>query len=453
MIDLFNIYKKLPYFLQYIIFNFKAFLIHNRRYKKYFFKNIYKKVLVENKYNKKSSQVSIEKKLNFFFLEANNTKYWKEKFFKYKINLNSNNFLNEIKKLPILTKEEVKKNIDNIINNKYLDKSIKQNTSGSTGSGLFFPITNFSESYTWAYWWFYRKKHGIKFNEICAVFAGINIFDINKKKPPFWIYNIFSKQLRVSSQHLNIDNVQLIINKIKQKKIRWIHGYPNAITHLSHLVIEKNIDTSFIKIISTGAESLLEHQIKIINKAFKCNLIQHYGLTEGVANIHQNTNKKLIVDENYSFVELINFDDDTYKIIGTNFHNMAFPLFRYQTDDIVKSSCYLKSNFPRVIDEIDGRLETYVNLKNGSKLGRLDYIFKSSTNVVEAQILQKKNYSLEIKIVKSIKFNLKDENIIKSEILKVVGKDIETLIKYVKFIKKTKTGKLRFVISELNNDY
>ena len=26
---------------------------------------------------------------------------------------------------------------------------------------------------------------------------------------------------------------------------------------------------------------------------------------------------------------------NTYKILGTNHHNFVFPLFRYQTDDIV----------------------------------------------------------------------------------------------------------------------
>ena len=48
MIDIFNIYKKLPYPLKFLIFNFKAYLIHRRRYKKKKFEEIYKRVLIEN---------------------------------------------------------------------------------------------------------------------------------------------------------------------------------------------------------------------------------------------------------------------------------------------------------------------------------------------------------------------------------------------------------------------
>ena len=66
---------------------------------------------------------------------------------------------------------------------------------------------------------------------------------------------------------------------------------------------------------------------RIIKNSFKnSKIIEHYGLTEGVANIHQNIKNELIVDECYSYMELELHYKNTYKILGTNHHNFVFPL-------------------------------------------------------------------------------------------------------------------------------
>ena len=82
-------------------------------------------------------------KLKIFFLEANNTKFWKKHFEIFSINLEADNFIDELSKLPILTKDQVKKYYKEIVNKKYISKSKIYNTSGTTGSGLLIPTTDF----------------------------------------------------------------------------------------------------------------------------------------------------------------------------------------------------------------------------------------------------------------------------------------------------------------------
>ena len=394
----------------------------------------------------------MNQKLKIFFLEANNTKFWKKQFEIFSINLEADNFIDELSKLPILTKDQVKKYYKEIVNKKYISKSKNYNTSGTTGSGLLIPTTDFSETYTWLYWWYYRKQHGLKFNQRCAVFAGMPFFDMKKKKPPFWMFNIFTNQLRVSTQHMNFNNILIISEEIKKKEIKWLHGNPSAITNFAHLCSLAKIDMDTIKIISFGAESLLAHQKRIIKNSFKnSKIIEHYGLTEGVANIHQSIKNELIVDECYSYMELELHYKNTYKILGTNHHNFVFPLFRYQTDDIVTFSGD-NEVLPRKIENIDGRKESYVYLKNGVRLGRLDFIFKDMYNVKEAQIIQRRDFSLDIDIVKNMKFNDQDEKKLVNEIENKIGQNINYRINYKDEIEKTKNGKLRFVISEIKND-
>jgi len=449
--DLFNIYKKLPYFVQFIIFNIKAYFIFKRRFKKSTVKKIYKSIIIEKKFNNSEIKENNKVKLKKFFLEANSTKFWNEKFKYHHVDILSDDPIFELSKLPILTKHEVKKEYKNIVNNKYIKSSTIFNTSGTTGSGLSLPVTKYSETYTWLNWWYYRKKHGIKFNEKCAVFAGLSFLDINKRKPPYWMLEVSSNQFRISTPHLNINTVKIISEKIKNEKIKWIHGNPSLIAVYAYLCKIKKIDMSNIKIISIGAESLLINQKKLLQSVFlNSKIIQHYGQVEGVGFIYQNRLGELIVDENYTFIELLEHQPTQYKIIGTNYHNFAFPLFRYDSGDLVKSIKKIEKR-PIKIDEIDGRIESTILLKNGTKISRLDFIFKDSNNVIEAQIIQRRNLKIDFKIVKSENFTEKDENQLINQIEKKLGKNIEYELIYVDKINKTKNGKLRFVISELEN--
>ena len=73
-----------------------------------------------------------------------------------------------------------------------------------------------------------------------------------------------------------------------------------------------------------------------MEKAFNVPIMNHYGQAEGVANFSQINKDGYLVDEDYSVVEFIKTDHkNKYKVIGTSLYNLAFPLIRYDTQDIV----------------------------------------------------------------------------------------------------------------------
>ncbi|MBU6175839.1 MAG: hypothetical protein KGQ60_18700, partial [Planctomycetes bacterium] len=107
----------------------------------------------------------------------------------------------------------------------------------------------------------------------------------------------------------------------------------------------------------------------------------------------------------------------------------------------------------RLVDEIDGRKEDYVLLPNGVKVGRLDHIFKDLVHVQESQFRQDRPESVEIRIVKGPGYDAYDqETLLLSETRKRLGSDIDIKIQYVDRIERTKSGKLRFVISTIGKD-
>ena len=440
-----DIYFKSPRIVQSVFLNIYAYKIKHRRFGKDF-KKYYKYFRFESDYNK----VDINS-LSLFLDSANKTRFWNKRFSKYKVDItNTDNILEEIKKMPILGKQEVKDNFNDIKNLNVKENFFNLNTSGTTGSGLSFPQTHSMEQKQWAIWYRYRNWHEVNFNTWMGWFGGRSIIDINQKKPPYWHINFPMKQIMFSAYHLNENSVYYYYNQIKKQKLGWLHGYPSQIYFLANLVRDNNLGIlPDLKIISVGSEKLFDYQKDTIEETFKVKVIQHYGLAEGVANISELVNGKLVPDQDFCYTEFIPLDKNdknTCKIIGTNYSNLAFPLIRYDTGDIAK---LYESDDSIEIISIDGRIEDYIILPNGVKLGRLDHIFKKIINVRESQIYQPNSNRIVIKVVKGKKYNDKDEKLIMSEAKKRIGDILDISIEYCDYIPKSKNGKLRFVISEV----
>lgn len=174
-------------------------------------------------------------------------------------------------------------------------------------------------------------------------------------------------------------------------------------------------------------------------------------MAEGVANISQLEDGRFRVDEDFSFVEFVKKDFGQHQIVGTSLTNFAFPLIRYSTGDLATLSESDKNGW-RCVKDIDGREEDYVILSDNSRVGRLDHIFKDVTKIKECQFIQNEIGALDLIIVKSHEFDQNDERQVKKYVHSYLGDKIKLSIKYVDKIKKTKNGKLRFVISKLKKN-
>ena len=201
-------------------------------------------------------------------------------------------------------------------------------------------------------------------------------------------------------------------------------------------------------------EPNLKHQKDLIKEAFGVYPKQHYGMAEAVANISECNFGRLHVDEDFSAVEFLPIGPDVYSIVGTNFTNYAFPLIRYDTGDIAYG---LKENvscpcgrYGRTVASIDGRIEDYIVLKDGSRVGRMDHIFKDMQNIREAQIVQKIPGEINYLIVRGNNFTDDDHRQLLHETKRRLGDDISVIIDYVDNIEKSNNGKLRFVVNELD---
>lgn len=355
--------------------------------------------------------------------------------------------LDDLKKLPLLDKQTVLKNFDLFLSTEIPDsKKMKTHTSGTTGSGFVFYTMKEAVSEQWAAWWRYRRRLGIECGTWCALFGGRSVVPTDRGVPPYSRMNTPNRQEYFSTYHMSPQNMGWYLNEIKDKGLRWIHGYPSAIGLLADYILENQIEYhGNIDYITTGAENLLDAQKEKIMKAFGVYPYNHYGMAEGVANFSENKNKEMYVDEDFAAVEFLENGSGSYKVIGTTLTNYAMPLLRYDTKDI---ATYCETDCGRRILSLDGRQEDYVVLRDGTRIGRLDHIFKDLVNIKEAQIVQDKIGEIKIKVVRGSSYTDLDEQRLPRECTERLKKT-KIKIEYANQIERTKSGKMRFVVSNL----
>jgi phenylacetate-CoA ligase len=433
----FKIYSFSPIFFQNIIVSIKGYFLEKKRR----FPNL-KSILTYSHSNNLNT-----KQLKNFLVNAYSTPYWNNKFLEFGVNLKADDLIAEIKKLPILTKAEVKENYNQIININVKDKIIYESTSGSTGEALIVPKTLFFSRLQWFVWWRYRYNLGIKLNTWMGWLGSEpNLVDLKINKPPFWRINYVGKQLMFSTYHLNYDTIQFYYTEILKRKITWLHGYANTIYFFASLIRDKKLAPLQLQFITTGGENLMDFQVFVIEKYLGVKPYDHYGQVEGVANFSMLPNRLYQVDNDLAFTEFLPFES-LYKVIGTNYNNFAFPLIRYDTNDLVE---LIEEDNQTYIKTIEGRNEDFIVLPNGTKLGRLSGILEKVTHIKECQIYQKSVYEIIFKIVQSNNYVKESAEI---EILKScynrIPNNVKITFEYCNSIPKTSRGKLKFILSEI----
>jgi len=450
------LYLRLPILLQNAVCNLQGWRIRRDRFGGDF-ANVLRETESRSAWSAERMNDYRNQRLRSFIRHcAQTVPYYRRKFLEWGVSPDDIRTLEDLQQLPVLTKAEIQPCLAELISESVpISEQLLAHTSGTTGGGLRFAITRQAVQQQWAIWWRYRRWHGIEPETWCGYFGGRSVVPLPQSGPPFWRYNYPGRQILFSGYHLSRANLPAYIQELRRKQPPWLHGYPSMLALLAAYVLESKEQIGYQpKWITTGAENLLLQQADLIERAFGVRPKQHYGMAEAVANISECERGTLHIDEDFAAVELVpNPGGAGYKIVGTNFTNPATPLLRYDVQDTVSAlgetcSC---GRAGRTVTELDGRLEDYVLLKNGARLGRLDHIFKDMINIREAQIYQNRLDGIIIRIVCGEGYTDSDERQLLAETRKRVGDDTEVAFEYVERLERSRTGKLRLVVSELSS--
>lgn len=386
------------------------------------------------------------------------------KFIKKKSNFHSKRlmkFNNEVdvdnlEQYPLLEKEDIRNNIDEIITGNPNDL-LKSGTGGSTGKSLKFYTSRYDMSRKIAYLDYFKEQHGVHKGMKRASIGGRKIIPNHQKKKIFWRYNEPLNQLLFSAYHADGENLKYYVNKLNDFKPETLDGFPTILERLSKYILEHNIKLTFTPIaIFPTAEALTDEMKDNIEKAFGCPVRNQYASSEGSPFITENVEGQLEIGPMSGYFELQKIEDRIYELIVTGFYTTTTPLFRYKIGDSVELYKDLPENYTQKdikIKRIIGRNNDF--LKSNER-GIVTNAHLSTTlkvlgnSIIDAQFIQDKLNELNIKLVteKDIDKN-KIKNKLEKELISTFGKKTKFNYEFVDKIELTQGGKKRFTINNL----
>lgn len=364
----------------------------------------------------------------------------------------------DLQKLPILTKETVRQNLERMVSGQANRRElIPRHTSGTSGKALHFYSGRDTIAVQWAVWWRHRMRFGLKVGDWHANFTGKLVVPPGQTRPPYWRWNKPMRQALLNMHHLTPSKIQAVVGFLNRQEFVFYSGYPSIIHMLALNAREAGLDlTSRPRVIVTGAEKVYEWQRAEIERFSKATLTDQYGFSEGCGNASQCP--QFVYHEDFEFGVLECVDPQSAghgrvrgKIVCTGFANPHFPFIRYDTGDIgtwespkVQCACGRRS---RVLVGIEGRTEDYVVTPEGGRIMRFDYIFKDTVNVREAQVVQERLGEIKLRIVRRPEYRIEDECFIANEIKRWVSPRLGVSFEYVSEIQRENGDKFKAVKS------
>jgi len=387
-----------------------------------------------------------------------NVPYYTKIFNKLKLKPKNIQSIKDIQKIPYLTKDIIRNNINNLKATNYPEhKFEKSYTGGSTGKPLQFYIEKGEwASHLLAYGSIQMKWAGRSFFNRCVFITGTT------EKP--YQYQIFGRALVFSSFYMNDKYLPRFIQKIKKFKPKHILSYPSAITNLANYIKRNDIDSfPSIKSILCHAETLYKWQRDLLEEIFQCRVYNQYGLREPavLGGTCKHSNYFHMFPE-FGITELIGKNGKPVKkegeigeIVGTGFHSYIFPFIRYRTGDIgvyTTKKCICGRDYP-LIERIEGRAQEFIVSKSKQLIpltGVFGLVAKCSQNVNDVQLFQDTEGEILINIVKRKGYTIKDTNNIKNNFQKRFGDEFNIKINSLDNIPLTRTGKYKFLNQKLD---
>lgn len=378
-----------------------------------------------------------------------NTKYYNKIFNNVGIDPSDVKTINDLKKIPVLTRNDIKKNFNNLISNNIDSISHKKSsTGGSTGE----PMQYYHDYSSWsmcnANYIINWEKSGYRYGDKYIALGSTSLFVDKTISIKHKLYYNIKNKVPLNGINMSDETCNKYVNLIKNRKIHYIYGYASSIYLLAKYVLKNNIEL-YVKACFPTSEILKDQYRKIIYDAFRCIIIDTYGANDGGVNAF--ALKKGYFEVGYnSIVRQNNINNEYGPLLITDLYNYAMPFINYQVGDevLIKDSANKDYSYNgQIINEILGRSSDIVSFNNGSKLTGPGFTILFKDIPVEYYCIEKTSHnSLICWLIKTPDFNSTHEELILSTLKKQTRRSILISIKEINKPFISKSGKKQYFI-------
>lgn len=365
-----------------------------------------------------------------------------------------------IQNLPILTKNIIRSNFEQLKSTDLEQRKWYFNTSGgSTGE----PIKLIQD-----------QEYSEQSSAISLLFSSLVGRELGEPEVRLWgserdvfqgtmgwkanFFNFLSNTTYMNAFQMTPQRMTQFIQSLNTKPPKLIVAYAQAIYELAKFAENKQIPVVPQKAIITSAGTLYPWMREKIEAVFQCKVFNRYGSREvGDIACEQPGYEGLWVAPWGNYVEIVDDNNNIVppgvegNILITSLTNYGMPLIRYKIGDRGSLSPDYRSG--QILQQVSGRNVDMFKTKDGTLVDGeyFTHLLYFKDWVQQFQFFQKSYSEIVIKIIKSnseYQVEELDEIVAKCKIL--MGEDCTISFEFLNDIPPSSSGKYRYTISEVN---
>ncbi len=397
-----------------------------------------------------------------------NVPYYRARMQELKLHPDDIRGQDDLGKLPLLTKQDVRKHLyfDILADNHDKREMLRIATSGSTGEPFVVYANRSQLEFRWAATLRSQEWTGYQFGDPCVRLwhqtLGMSTSQILKERADA----LMSNRKFVPVFEMHEDKLDRMVRDIADWKPTLLDGYAEALDFLAHYLKSRGGVAVAPKAIMSSAQTLPDSSRKLIEDAFGCRVFDKYGAREfsGIAYECEAHDGHHVVGEGY-IVEVLRdgapaAPGELGEIVITDLNNTCLPFLRYRIGDLgtamdPAAACPCGRGLPR-IGSIEGRVQSIIQGSSGQFLpGSFfpHYLKELDHAIKRFQVVQERVGEITFNVVKGGRYSDDVLQEVLATLRRHLGDDMKIHVNFVDNIELVRTGKRLASISKLEVDF
>jgi phenylacetate-CoA ligase len=370
----------------------------------------------------------------------------------------------DLRKLPFLTKDHVRRHLFfDLLSDNHDKRDIQRiATSGSTGEPFVCYVDRQQLEMRWAATLRSMEWTGWRFGD-----RQVRLWHqtLGMSRAQVWRERLDAAMQRrkfIPAFELSEESLAEFGRELARYEPTLIDGYAESLNLLAEYLKGHDLGGVRPQGVISSAQALPPQSREVIERQFGCGVHDKYGAREfsGIAYECEAHSGHHVVSENY-IVEIVKDGrpaepGEVGEVVITDLNNYCMPFIRYRIGDLATAmdqhqSCPCGRGLP-LIGAIEGRVQSIIVGTNGRYLPGtfFAHFFKDYDYIVrQYQVLQEEEGEMRLKVVKGARFEQSAFDSVIEKLRRYVGTEMDIQVEFCETIPMVRTGKQQGSLSSL----
>jgi phenylacetate-CoA ligase len=368
--------------------------------------------------------------------------------------------LEQLRRLPVMTKQDARANVDRLRWVGVPGGASKYNTGGSSGEPLLFYFGRSRQASDAAGRIRARRWWGVDVGDREAYLWGAPA-ELNKTDRIKTIRDGLLNQLVLNAFAMSAANMDGYLEAVQAFRPKCIYGYASSVALLAARAHARGIRLRLpeLRVVCATGEPLYPHQRQLIEEVFGVPVANEFGSRDIGFTAHETPHGEMLLISESIILEVLDeagqpvLPGELGEAVATGLCSDAQPFIRYRTGDMVRmrpQGCSDGRGL-HVLSEVVGRTTDFVVRPDGVVMHALAviYVLRAVEGIAQFKFIQHALRDVEVLIVPASQWTESSHARVIADLAARLGNDVRVGIRLVDDIPVEASGKYRYVVSHV----